>query len=139
MSEGKKPKPSATTEGIHVSVETWFVPERSRLHGGPYFFAYRITIRNKGDGSAQLRSRHWVITDASGRIEEVKGDGVVGEQPKLEPQQSHRYTSFCILRAPRGTMHGTYRMQREDGSFFDAAIPTFALVAPVEEAKQLLN
>jgi ApaG protein len=131
--------PSAVTRGIRVTVETGFVQERSDPARHQFFFAYQITIANEGSKMAQLRTRHWVITDARGGIEEVRGDGVVGDQPKLEPGQSHTYVSFCLLRTPRGTMHGTYQMFYEDGSSFDAEIPIFALVAPGSEDRTLLN
>jgi len=134
-----KSPPSAVTDGIRIIVETQFLPERSIPQNQQYVFAYLITISNIGRSAAQLRTRHWIITDANGGIEEVKGDGVVGEQPRLEPGQSHEYTSFCVLRTPRGSMHGTFQMFRDDGSSFDAEIPAFSLVAPGAEAEKYLN
>jgi ApaG protein len=95
-----------------------------------YFFAYRITITNVGDAPARLMSRHWIITDGSGRVEHVKGPGVVGEQPRLEPGAGFQYTSFCPLPTPVGTMEGSYQMVRDDGREFDAQIAPFTLAAP---------
>ena len=93
-------------------------------------FAYTITISNESARTAQLRTRHWIITDARGVVEEVRGDGVVGEQPRLTPGQSFEYTSGCVLTTPIGTMHGTYRMWRDDSTYFDAVIAPFSLAAP---------
>ncbi len=95
-----------------------------------YVFAYSIRIENEGSAPAQLRSRHWIITDATGKVEEVRGPGVVGEQPRLGPGEHFEYTSGCVLSTPRGEMRGTYQMQRADGSTFDAAIATFELAMP---------
>jgi ApaG protein len=122
--------PEAVTEGIRVSVRSAFVPERSNPHDSYYFFAYEVTIANDGDEPAQLTTRHWIITDSDGNVEEVVGDGVVGESPYLGPGESFTYTSFCPLRTEMGTMHGTYGMVRPDGRGFDAAIPKFTLVEP---------
>jgi ApaG protein len=121
---------TAVTDGIRVDVKADFLADRSDPHVGRWFFAYTITIRNDGDSPAQLLARHWVIADADGNCEEVVGDGVVGHQPRLEPGQSFRYQSFCILQTPHGSMQGTYRMVRDDGAAFDAAIAPFALVIP---------
>jgi len=119
----------ALTHGIRVRVEASFVPERSRPADGHWFFAYTITIANEGDEPAQLLSRHWVITDAEGRVEEVRGPGVVGQQPRLAPGQSFEYTSFCPLRTPFGTMHGTYQMIAARGPF-EVEIAPFSLALP---------
>jgi ApaG protein len=121
---------TAVTEGIRVSVEPAFRPDRSDPSAARFLFTYSVTIRNEGAVSAQLVSRHWIITDASGEREEVIGDGVVGHQPRLAPGEEFQYTSFCILRTPHGSMHGTYRMARDDGTAFDARIAAFALVVP---------
>lgn len=121
---------TAVTEGIRVSVEPAFRPDRSDPAASRYLFTYSITIRNEGSAPAQLVSRHWIIVDASGEREEVIGDGVVGHQPRLGPGEEFQYTSFCILRTPHGSMEGTYRMVRDDGAAFDARIPAFALVVP---------
>ena len=122
------------TQGIRVSVESIYVPARSQPERGQYIFAYKVRIANEGDTPAQLISRHWIIQDAHGRTEHVRGPGVVGAQPRLEPGQSHEYTSFCPLRTPSGSMRGTYQMVRDDGSEFDAVVGVFSLMAP-----QLLN
>lgn len=97
---------------------------------GRFVFAYTVTISNQSADVVQLRTRHWIITDATGRVEEVKGEGVVGEKPTLAPNQSFRYTSGCVLKTAWGTMNGTYQMYREDGSMFDAEIAPFLLAAP---------
>ena len=120
----------AVTRGIRVEVEAQYVPERSLPEESKWFFSYRVRISNEGDSRVQLLSRHWVITDAHGRTEEVRGTGVVGEQPVLEPGESFEYTSFCPLGTPFGSMHGTYQMAREDGGTFDAEIAPFALAEP---------
>lgn len=128
---------TATTEGIRVSVRSRYLAEQSAPDQGRYVFAYTIVIANHGTRTAQLRTRHWIITDARGTIEEVRGDGVVGEQPRLEPGEQFQYTSGCVLKTPLGTMQGTYQMVRDDGDEFDAEIATFSLVAPVRPASQL--
>ena len=107
-----------------------YLPDQSSPPDDRYVFAYMITITNESTFTAQLRTRHWIITDGRGGVEEVKGDGVVGEQPRLVPGQSFQYTSGCVLNTPVGTMHGTYRMWREDGSYFDAVIAPFSLASP---------
>jgi ApaG protein len=118
------------TRGIRVEVESSFVPERSDPDEGQWFFAYRVRIRNEGEETAQLVSRHWVIIDGRGRVEEVRGPGVVGEQPVLRPGEAFEYTSACPLRTPDGTMHGSYQMVTAGGERFDAAIAPFALGEP---------
>ena len=112
-----------------VSVEPRYLPEQSAPDRGAYSFAYTITITNSGEVAAQLISRHWLITDASGHVEEVKGLGVVGHQPLLKPGESFQYTSGSRLRTPTGTMHGSYFCVAEDGERFEASIPVFALEA----------
>jgi ApaG protein len=107
-----------------------YVPERSDPARGQYFFAYEITIANVGDASAMLTHRHWIITDGTGHVEEVEGEGVVGHTPHLEPGQEFRYTSFCPLSTPVGTMEGSYLMVRDDGETFEAAIAPFTLATP---------
>jgi ApaG protein len=121
---------TATTEGIKVSVHAAYVPEQSSPRGRRYVFAYTVKIANEGEIPAQLRSRHWIITDGDGRIEEVKGPGVVGQQPLLNPGEQFEYTSGCVLTTPRGEMRGTYQMFRPDGSGFDATIAPFELTLP---------
>lgn len=115
---------------ITVSTQTQFIPEQSNEAGDRYVFAYTITIRNTGLVGARLISRHWIICDAHSQIQEVRGKGVVGEQPLLHPGQSFEYTSGTALKTPVGTMRGSYQMQAEDGTEFDAEIPEFALSVP---------
>jgi ApaG protein len=121
---------TAITEGIRVTVRSFYVPEQSAPRAKRYVFAYTVRIANEGPLTAQLRTRHWIITDGDGQIDEVRGDGVVGNQPTLRPGQHFEYTSGCVLRTPRGRMHGTYRMHREDGHVFDAEIAPFELQLP---------
>jgi ApaG protein len=121
---------SALTSGIRVTVRSVYVPEQSAPKAQRYVFAYTVRIANEGSDPAQLRTRHWVITDGDGKVEEVRGPGVVGQQPYLRPGEHFEYTSGCVLQTPRGEMRGTYQMQRPDGSGFDAAIAPFALALP---------
>ena len=121
---------NATTDGIRITVRSFYVPEQSAPRAQRYVFAYTVRIANEGQVTAQLRTRHWIITDADGNIDEVRGDGVVGAQPTLKPGQHFEYTSGCVLKTPRGKMHGTYRMHREDGRVFDAVIAPFELQLP---------
>jgi len=115
---------------IHVSAESIFVRDQSAPDDDKYVFAYTITINNTGSVTAQLRSRHWIITDGQGKVQEVRGEGVVGEQPRLSPGESFRYTSAAMLETPVGTMHGSYQMLADDGTEFDAPIPPFGLALP---------
>lgn len=115
---------------ISVSASVRFVPEQSDTHENRYVFAYTITIRNTGTITAQLLTRHWIITDAENHVQEVKGDGVVGEQPVLRPNESFEYTSGAAIATPVGTMRGSYQMLAEDGVRFDAPIPEFTLSMP---------
>ena len=117
----------AITKGVRVQVNSFYVPERSYPEKNEYFFSYHITITNEGKQTVQLISRHWVITDANGKKEEVQGPGVVGAQPVLKPGESFDYTSFCPLKTPLCTMHGTYQMVTETGEKFDATIAPFTL------------
>jgi ApaG protein len=119
-----------TTKGIRVQVESRYLPEQSSPRDSQYLFAYRIRISNQGDGQARLVSRHWVITDADGHVEQVQGPGVVGEQPVLSPGAIFEYTSFCPLRTAVGAMQGTYQMVTGDGDEFDAVIAPFTLAMP---------
>jgi ApaG protein len=130
---------SALTEGIRITVRSQYLAEQSSPDDDRYVFAYTVKIANEGDGTAQLRTRHWVITDGRGTIEEVRGDGVVGEQPRLAPGQTFQYTSGCVLQTPVGTMHGSYRMHRDDGSTFDATIAPFSLASPLTSREAVLN
>ncbi len=119
-----------TTNGIRVQVKAAFLPDRSSPRENHFHFAYQITISNTGTETAQLISRHWIITDADGDVQEVQGPGVVGEQPILEPGASFDYTSFCPLKTNVGTMEGTYQMLRANGEAFDARIAPFTLAVP---------
>ena len=120
----------ATTGGIRVEVRARYSPEHSDPAHSSWFFLYTIRISNEGDGPVQLLRRHWIIVDATGKTEEVRGDGVVGEQPVIGPGQSFEYTSGCPLGTPFGSMTGSYAMQREGGIEFDAEIALFELVQP---------
>lgn len=115
---------------ISVSVMTRFIDEQSMPQDGRYVFSYTVTIHNRGSIGARLVSRHWIITDANGLIREVRGDGVVGEQPHMRPGEGYEYTSGAVLETAVGTMHGSYQMVAEDGTRFDAEIPEFVLSIP---------
>ena len=115
---------------IEISVEAQYLEEQSDSSEDRYVFVYTVTIENKGNISAQLISRHWVITDSNQKVQEVKGEGVVGEQPYLHPGTRFSYTSGTVLETPFGTMRGSYKMLAEDGSEFDAEIKEFLLSAP---------
>jgi ApaG protein len=119
-----------TSPPIRIEVVTAFLKEQSTPEDGRYAFSYTITLRNDGEQPAKLLSRHWIITDANGKVEEVRGDGVVGEQPLLNPGQGFRYSSGAVLDTPVGTMQGSYRMRAADGQQFEAPIPTFRLAVP---------
>ena len=124
------PTSQATTRGIQVEVEARYVPERSEPARGRWFFAYHVRITNRGAERVQLLTRHWIITDAMGQVEEVRGPGVVGEQPVLDPGESFEYTSFCPLPTPFGAMRGSYQMATPGGGTFDAEIAQFSLQEP---------
>lgn len=115
---------------IKVDVETAFIPEQSEIGNDRFVFAYTITIHNSGTEPAKLLNRHWVITDANGQTQEVRGEGVVGEQPYLKPGESFRYTSGTVLNTPVGSMQGEYEMVSNDGSRFLAQIAPFSLAYP---------
>jgi ApaG protein len=115
---------------ISVAARTAFIPDQSDEANGRYVFAYTITITNTGSVPAQLVSRHWIITDANGQVQEVRGLGVIGEQPFLRPRESFEYTSGAAIATPVGTMRGSYQMVAEDGVKFDAPIPEFTLSMP---------
>ncbi|MCG6857492.1 MAG: Co2+/Mg2+ efflux protein ApaG [Salaquimonas sp.] len=125
------------TRQISVSVLPVYIDERSSPQESRYFWAYQVTIENRGDTSVQLLSRYWHIVDANGEIEEVRGPGVVGEQPVLGPGDCFEYTSGCPLTTPSGFMRGSYTMADEDGNRFDVAIPAFSLDLP--DASTVLN
>jgi ApaG protein len=118
------------TRSVRVSVLAEYAAERSRPDQQQWFFLYTITIANEGAATVQLVSRHWIITDGAGHVEEVKGPGVVGQQPVLAPGQSFTYTSGCPLKTPFGTMKGTYQMVTPGGEDFDVAIAPFTLSEP---------
>lgn len=125
--------PSPMTDNdfeISIEVATDYVDDQSEPDVGRYVFAYTITISNKGSVPAKLLSRHWLITDANGKVQEVRGDGVVGEQPHLNPGEKFRYSSGAVLETPVGAMQGSYRMQADNGISFDAPIPPFTLAVP---------
>jgi ApaG protein len=121
---------SCISHSIEVSVLPEFVPDRSDADAGHYFWAYTVEITNQGESTIQIMGRHWQITDAHGRFEEVKGAGVVGEQPVLKPGETFRYTSGCPLTTSSGIMGGNYRAVDEKGTSFEVSIPTFSLDSP---------
>jgi ApaG protein len=120
----------ATTRAITVSVTPTYLDDQSDPEDGRWVWAYTVEIENGGDDAVQLKSRYWHITDANGRVEEVEGPGVVGEQPTLSPGDSFTYTSGCPLTTPSGFMRGHYRMQAADGGLFEVEIPAFSLDLP---------
>ena len=113
-----------------VAVQSIYIDDESEPEANRYVFAYTVTIRNVGNVPAQLLSRHWVITDADGKVQEVRGEGVVGEQPRLVPGEDFQYTSAALIETPVGTMEGTYQLVADDGVAFDAEIPLFRLSMP---------
>lgn len=128
---------TSVTHDIRVVVEPEFLRDRSEPERGRYFWAYRIEITNLGHRTAQLTYRHWRITDANGRLEEVRGPGVVGEQPTLRPGETFHYTSGCPLTTPSGIMVGSYLFVDEAGEKFEVEVPAFSLDSP--HAKRILN
>ncbi|TAL81336.1 MAG: Co2+/Mg2+ efflux protein ApaG [Beijerinckiaceae bacterium] len=128
---------SRVTQAIQITVLPEFVPERSDADEATFFWTYTVEIANQSGQTVQLTARHWKITDANGRLEEVRGPGVVGEQPVLKPGESFRYTSGCPLNTPSGIMMGSYRMVNEKGEAFEAEIPAFSLDSPF--APRVLN
>ena len=127
----------AVTRQIEVTVEPNFLPERSVVDRGQYFWSYTITITNFGSETVQLKRRHWIITDANGRQQEIRGDGVIGEQPVLAPGERHKYTSGVPLTTASGFMTGRYQMVSESGEQFEIEVPTFSLDGP--GGKRVLN
>ncbi len=115
---------------IGIDVQTRFIAEQSDLARKHHVFAYTITMKNQGNQPARLQTRHWVITDANGRVQEVHGEGVVGEHPYLSPGETYRYTSGTVLETPVGSMHGRYHWTADDGTKFEAPIPAFTLAIP---------
>jgi ApaG protein len=126
---------AATTRDVTVRVAPSYLPDQSDPMAGRWVWAYHIRLENDGDGAVQLISRHWVITDGHGRVEEVEGPGVVGEQPVIEPGRSFDYVSGCPLPTPSGIMQGSYRMVDAEGAVFDVAIPPFSLDSPQGSAR----
>ena len=114
---------------IDVSVETLYIKDQSSPEEDQYLFAYTVTIRNTGTIAAKLKTRHWIITDSNGKVEEVRGEGVVGEQPHMQPGEGFRYTSAALLQTPVGAMQGSYQMLADDGVEFDAPIAPFSLTS----------
>lgn len=121
---------TATTRGVQVSVESFYLDEQSNPGEKQYAFAYRVRLKNVGEERVQLISRHWVITDSVGKVRHVQGPGVVGEQPVLDPGQEYEYVSGSQLESPMGTMEGTYQMVTDGGEEFDIRIPVFTLSVP---------
>jgi ApaG protein len=122
------------TEGVRVGATAFYLPEQSDPAGRKYVFGYNIVISNEGDAPVQLLNRHWVIIDGAGRRDEVKGPGVVGQTPRLEPGEAFQYQSFCPLKTPWGTMEGTYQMLRDNGELFDVRVGRFYLAVPADAA-----
>ncbi len=114
---------------VDVEVTTRYIEDQSEPSAGRYVFAYTVTMTNSGSVGAQLLTRHWIITDAASSVQEVRGEGVVGEKPRLSPGAQYRYTSGTVLATPFGTMRGSYQMLADDGTRFDAEIPAFTLRA----------
>ena len=127
---GPRTASSTTTRGIRIEVRSEFLPERSSPRDGSYLFQYDVRISNVGSETAQLIAREWIITNADGEVERVKGPGVIGEQPVLAPGTSFEYTSYCPLKTAVGSMQGSYQMVTADGERFDAAISPFTLAVP---------
>lgn len=122
--------PTKTTRGLEISAESFFLPDRSDPDQQRYTFSYRVHFKNTSGETMQLISRHWIVTDSNGKVIEVKGEGVVGEQPILKPGTEYEYMSGSNLNSPVGSMHGTYQMRTESGEAFDAEIPCFNLSVP---------
>ncbi len=118
------------TQSIQIGVEANYLADQSDTKDQRYVFSYTITIRNTGKLPVQLLTRRWLITDAGGKVREVRGDGVVGEQPRIRPGEYHRYSSLSIIETPVGTMEGSYGMIDDDGQAFSASIPVFRLAVP---------
>src|SRR5262249_32822099 len=127
-----KPMYEETTRNIRVAVEPSFLEDQSEPHESRYVWSYRVVIENKSPDTVQLVARHWRITDAHGRVRELRGPGVVGEQPVIAPGKTYEYTSGAPLETPSGTMTGSYKMRMQGGESFDIGIPLFALDSPYE-------
>ena len=118
------------SETVEIKTVSRFLPEQSDLSANRYVFAYHITISNRGEQTVQLLTRHWIITDAEENVQEVRGEGVIGQQPVLRPGESFEYTSGCSIATPVGTMKGSYFMEADDGRQFDAPVAEFTLAMP---------
>jgi ApaG protein len=118
---------SAMTRGILVTVRSQYIPEKSSASARQFAYAYTVNIANRGTVAAQLETRHWIITDAEGDVQEVRGEGVVGAQPVLQPGEEFEYTSWCMIATPAGSMRGSYQMVTANGDRFDAEIAPFRL------------
>jgi len=118
---------SAMTRGILITVRSQYIPEKSSATARQFAYAYTVNIANRGTVTTTLKSRHWIITDAEGDVQEVRGEGVVGAQPELKPGEEFEYTSWCMIATPAGSMRGSYQMVTEDGDRFDAEIAPFRL------------
>ncbi len=125
------PESVAVTQGVRVTVRSQYLPRHSQPQGGHWVFAYTVRITNEGQVPVKLLTRHWIITDGTGFVREVKGAGVVGAQPRLEPGQTFEYTSGCPLPTPMGSMRGTYQMVSDAGVHFDAEVASFELSEPM--------
>jgi ApaG protein len=134
---GDVPVYEQETRGVTVRVTPSYLPEQSSRERGRYVWAYTVEIENRGPSEIQLVSRHWIITDALNRTEEVKGAGVVGEQPELKPGEAYRYASACPLTTPSGLMRGSYRMVTPEGDTFEVMVPQFSLDLP--DARKRIN
>jgi ApaG protein len=135
MSTDSRPFYSAITQGVSVSVTPQFLEDQSDPEADSFVWAYTIVVANESDRQVQLMSRHWIITDGRGHVEHVRGPGVVGEQPILDPGDAFEYTSGCPLRTPSGFMRGTYQMVDEAGAAFDVTVPAFSLDSPYQERR----
>ena len=133
------PAAEAITQGVRIRVISKYLAHQSAPANNRFVFSYEVTLLNEGPETVRLEARHWIITDGNQRVEEVRGEGVVGEKPVLEPGESFQYTSGCILKTTFGTMHGTYQMVRPDDSTFNAEIPAFLLAAPFAQLGGGLN
>ena len=121
---------SDSTNKINVEIMPAYIADQSDPSNDHYVFAYTVTIRNEGNKPARLLTRHWIITDGDGQVQEVRGEGVIGEQPRLSPGEYFEYTSGTFMNTPVGTMHGSYQMITDSGETFDAEIPNFTLAVP---------
>jgi ApaG protein len=125
-----KTQPENSDSDIRVESKCWYLPEQSNPEERRFVFSYTMSIHNDGAKPAQLLTRHWLITDADGKVQEVQGDGVIGDQPEIKPGANHTYTSGAIIETPVGTMEGKYGMTNTDGQQFDTPIPVFRLAIP---------